>query len=621
MVDAETSPGSRSNEARDPAAIRETADGGGRTAFRDETCGHIAASWAGRSVRLVGWVHRRRDLGAVIFIHLRDRSGIVQLAFGPEWTPAEALDLAGDLNPEDVISVGGDVVLRPEDAINPDMITGEIEVRVETMDRLAVSEPLPILVAIPPEEELPSEELRLRHRVLDLRRPDLQRNFRIRHQATGAARAALTGEGFCEIETPFLTRRTPEGARDYLVPSRLHPGEFYALPQSPQLYKQLLMVAGFDRYYQIARCMRDEDLRADRQPEFTQIDVEMSFVDEDDVFGVCERMLRRMYREALGRELKVPFGRMAYSEALEKYGTDKPDLRIPWTIRDFTSTLAGIGFGIFDAAAEAGGRVRGFVAKDGAGLSRARLDATDETARDLGARGTVWLKRRADAWSGAPAKFIDGPTAALMGGEHGVEEGDLVLLVAGPDRETAPALDALRRELAGDLGAVAKGTDHWLWVTEFPLFEPVPGSSTPTPTHHPFTMPVDAGPEQILEDPLAVRSRAYDLVLNGTELGSGSIRCHDVALQRAILQVLGLGDQEIDARFGFLLEAFRFGVPPHGGFAMGLDRLIAMMVGAPSIRDVIAFPKTTAARGLMEGAPSQVEQAELEELGIRIKGD
>ncbi|MDT8435530.1 MAG: aspartate--tRNA ligase [Gemmatimonadota bacterium] len=590
----------------------------GPTAWRDIACGRLRASDAGRRVRLAGWVHRRRDLGGLVFLHLRDRTGRVQLSIGPDWTPPEDLARVADLSPEDVLSVEGEVALRPADAVLADLATGEVEVRVTRLERLAAADPLPILVAVPPEEALPSEELRLRHRVLDLRRPEIQRNFEVRHRATAAARAALSAEGFLEIETPFLTRRTPEGARDYLVPSRVHPGEFYALPQSPQLYKQLLMVAGFDRYFQVARCLRDEDLRADRQPEFTQIDVEMAFAGEEDIFGVCERMLARMYAEALDEELPIPFPRMPWAEALEAYGTDKPDLRIPWRIEDFSDDLRGLGFGIVDGVLAAGGRVRGFTARGGAELSRTRLAGLEERARAHGAKGVLWLKRQPDGWSGPPARFLEGTPGDALASRHDVQPGDLVLLVAGPDAETSRPLDALRRAAAVELGAVSARA-AWTWVTDFPLFEADPETGAPVASHHPFTMPAEANPETILADPLSVGSRAYDLVLDGTELASGSIRCHDPAVQRAILGVLGMDAEEIESRFGFLLEAFRFGVPPHGGFAMGLDRLVAMMVGVTSIRDVIAFPKTTAARGLLEGAPSPIGADELAELGLRFR--
>jgi len=468
----------------------------GPTGYRDVACGRVDGDWVGKTVRLAGWVHRRRDQGGVKFLLLRDRTGLVQLAFEPERTPTDVLAAAGDVSPEDVLWVTGDVEARPPEAVNPDMPTGQVEVRVRKMQVLASSDPLPILVAIPPGEELPSEELRLRHRVLDLRRPEMQSHFVVRHLATNAARASLARQGFLEVETPFLTRRTPEGARDYLVPSRIHHGEFYALPQSPQLYKQLLMVAGFDRYFQIARCLRDEDLRADRQPEFTQIDVEMAFVDEDDVFAACERMLVDMYELTLEQVVEAPFRRMTWSEAEEVYGTDKPDLRIEWKIRDYSSVLGGRGFGIFDGAISAGGRVRGIVIPGGTSLSRSRLDAANETARSAGARGALWLKCTEDGYSGPAARAVDEEAASILRNDYAVSTGDLVVFVAGPDSESSPALDVLRRTLASEMGAVGDH-DEWLWVTDFPLFEADPETGAPTATHHPFTMPVDVTPEQI----------------------------------------------------------------------------------------------------------------------------
>ncbi|MDX1578830.1 MAG: aspartate--tRNA ligase, partial [Gemmatimonadota bacterium] len=453
---------------------------------------------------------------------------------------------------------------------------------------------------------------------LDLRRPEMQRNLRIRHAATNAVRASLSEQGFVEVETPLLTRQTPEGARDYLVPSRVQRGRFYALPQSPQLYKQLLMCAGLDRYFQIARCLRDEDLRADRQPEFTQVDVEMAFVEQEDVFAAAEAMFRRIWRDVLDRELPA-FARMPHAEAMERFGTDKPDLRIRWELRDFTETLTGIGFGIFDGAAKAGGRVRGLVAKGGGALSRARIDAYDELAREAGAKGALWLKRTDEGWSGAPAKVVGDEVGAELEAEYGIEPGDLVFLVAGDDAVTSSALNALRRAAARELDAVHEREERWLWITEFPLFLRDPDTDLPVPAQHAFTMPADADPDRILDEPLSVKARAYDIVYNGMEFASGSLRCHLPEVQRAILGATGLSDEQIEARFGFLLEAFRYGVPPHGGFAVGLDRVVAVMVGSPSIRDVIAFPKTAAARGLLEQCPSPVDPGELEELGIRIE--
>jgi aspartyl-tRNA synthetase len=588
------------------------------TAYRDARCATPDGSWVGRTVRLAGWVHRRRDLGGLLFVDLRDRSGLVQLAFGEDWTESDALELAHALGPEDVVRVEGRVEPRPDEARNPDMATGEIEVHVAGLERLSAADSLPILVAVPPEESLPSEELRLRHRYLDLRRPGMVRHFAVRHRAVAGARAALDTEGFLEVETPLLTRRTPEGARDYVVPSRLHHGEFYALPQSPQLYKQLLMVSGFDRYYQVARCLRDEDLRADRQPEFSQIDVEMSFVGVDDVLGVGERMLAGMWREGVGLELDLPFPRMTHEEAMEAYGTDKPDLRIPWRLEDFTGTLTGTGFRVVDGAVEAGGRVRGLVAKGGARLSRSEIDRLSERATEHGAGGLLWLKAGEEGWSGPMARFLDDERGARLESEHGVDTGDLVLLVVGDDAVTSRPLDAVRRAAGAALDAVDREAHRWLWVTDFPLFERDPETGRPAAAHHPFTLPATDDAARIREEPFAVKASAYDVVYNGVELCSGSIRCHDPELQRAILATLGLGAEEIEERFGFLLEAFRYGVPPHGGYALGVDRTVMLMLGAESIREVIAFPKTTAARGLMEGAPSALAPEELEEFGLRF---
>jgi aspartyl-tRNA synthetase len=564
-------------------------------------------------------VHRVRDLGGVLFVQLRDRGGRVQLAFGPDWCDADLIARARELGAEDVVQVEGEVVGRPPEAVNPEMATGAVEVHVDGLRMLSRAAALPILVA-GVDEAPPAEELRLRHRVLDLRRPQMIRNFEVRHAAVAGAREALSEEGFVEVETPLLTRRTPEGARDYLVPSRVNPGEFYALPQSPQLYKQLLMVAGFDRYFQIARCLRDEDLRADRQPEFTQVDVEMAFVGVDDVLGVCERMLGRMWSRAVGVEIELPFPRISHAEALERYGTDKPDLRVDWELGDFTELLTGAGFGIFDAAAEAGGRVRGLIVRGGGALSRAEIGGLDDLARQNGAKGVIWL-RAGEAWSGPIAKYVSDGIGQALRETYGVAEGDLLLLVAGPDSETRGALAALRREAASRVGAVDATAHRWLWVVDFPLFEPDPDTGAPIAAHHPFTMPLDADPDRIREDPFAVTALAYDVVYNGVELASGSIRCHDAEIQRAILEVLGFERQEAERRFGFLLEAFRYGAPPHGGYALGLDRTIALMVGAPSLRDVIAFPKTTAARGLMEGTPSAVEPQDLAGLHIQLCED
>jgi aspartyl-tRNA synthetase len=588
-----------------------------KTRYRDAGCGELDASWAERETLVAGWVHRRRDLGGLFFVDMRDRTGLLQLSFG-EWSDEETQALVDDLNPEDVIQARGVVGRRPAGAVNPDMPTGEVELRVTHLERLSVSDPLPILVYQPPEEELPSEELRLQHRVLDLRRPEMQRNLRLRHAVTIATRASLTEQGFVEVETPLLTRQTPEGARDYIVPSRVHHGQFFALPQSPQLYKQLLVTGGCDRYFQIAKCLRDEDLRADRQPEFTQIDIEMAFVEQDDVFEMAERMFTRIWRDAAGQDLDTPFERIPHAEAKERFGTDKPDLRIRWELCDLTPVLTGIGFGIFDGAAAAGGRVRGFVAKGGATLSRSRIEHYNQRAQEVGAKGALWLKRTDDGWSGQLAKVIGDDVAPSLEALTGVEPGDLIFVVAGPDHESSPALDVLRREVARELDAVHTDERRWVWITEFPLFELDHETGAVAPAQHAFTMPADPNAERIRDDPMSMNALAYDVVYNGMEFGSGSIRCHFPDVQRAILAATGLSDEEIEARFGFLLEAFRYGVPPHGGVAFGLDRMVAVMAGAASIRDVIAFPKTAAARGLLERSPSTVAAEELADLGISI---
>lgn len=593
-------------------------DGTLKTRYRDAGCGEFDGTWAGREALVSGWVHRRRDLGGLFFVDMRDRTGLLQLSFG-DWSDDATLQLVTDLNPEDVVQARGVVGGRPVEAVNPDMSTGEIELRVTHLERISVSDPLPILVYQPPEEELPSEELRLQHRVLDLRRPEMQHNLRLRHAVTSATRAALTEQGFLEVETPLLTRQTPEGARDYIVPSRVHRGQFYALPQSPQLYKQLLVTGGCDRYFQIAKCLRDEDLRADRQPEFTQIDIEMAFVEQDDVFEMAERMFARIWSDAASEALETPFTRLPHAEAMERFGSDKPDLRIPWELVDLTPVLTGIGFGIFDGAASAGGRVRGFVAKGGATLSRSRVDHYNQRAQDAGAKGALWLKRTDEGWAGQPSKVVGEEVAAELESVTGVEPGDIIFMVAGRDHESSPALDLLRREVAAELGAVRTDGREWLWITEFPLFEMDHETGAVHPAQHAFTMPADPNVEQIRDDPMSVTARAYDVVYNGMEFGSGSIRCHYPDVQRAILAATGLTDEEIESRFGFLLEAFRYGVPPHGGVAFGLDRLVAVMVGSSSIRDVIAFPKTAAARGLAEGSPSTVAAGELADLGITIE--
>ncbi len=581
--------------------------------------GELRAENIGDKVRLAGWVNRRRDLGGRVFIDLRDRSGLVQINCGSDSLPEEDLERARRFGSEVVIAVDGEVAGRPAEALNPDMPTGEVEVRAERVEMLAPSETPPIMVAYGADDELASEELRLRYRFLDLRRPQLQENFRVRHCVNQAIRSSLDKLGFIEVETPMLTRPSPEGARDYVTPSRVSRGEFYALPQSPQLYKQILMVAGFDRYFQIARCLRDEDLRADRQPEFTQLDVEMAFVEEEDIFAVGEAVMKEVWSRCSGREVEDPFPRLRYTDAMERYGTDKPDLRIPWHLVDVSDVVRESGFRIFQATLESGYRVRGFRVPEGAQLSRKALDRLDRVAQEAGAPGALWTKLTDGGVQGGFGKQLGADEVRGLRSILKADDGDLVVLVAGADHMANPALDALRRHLAAAMGAVEEG-DRFLWVVDFPLFDADPETGEPVPSHHPFTSPAPEDMALLDKDPLAVRSRAYDLVYNGSEFGSGSIRINRPDVQRQVFATLGIGSDEAERKFGWLLEAFRYGAPPHGGFALGLDRVVMHLAGGSSLRDVIAFPKTTAARALMEGAPAPIAPEELEELGIRMVG-
>lgn len=584
-----------------------------RTALRDRMVGGLTAAEEGSTLRLTGWVHRRRNLGGLVFIDLRDRSGLLQVSFGSDWTGADALALAHELGHEDVISVEGKVTLRPDGQRNLDMPTGEVEIQAVSVERLSKARTPAISVYRAPGEEPPSEELRLRHRVLDLRRHELQKTLELRHQLVLATRNYMDGLGFTEVETPILTKPTPEGARDYLVPSRVHRGEFYALPQSPQIYKQVLMVAGFDRYFQIARCFRDEDLRADRQPEFTQIDLEASFVAPEDILVWVEGLMATL-AEVAGVDAPLPFPRMTWAEAMDRYGSDRPDLRYGLEIQDWTEATAKLDFGIIRGAVDAGGRVRGLLLSGGARLSRKQIEGIEAHAKDAGAPGLLWAKRTEDGTSGPLGRFLGDAEADALG----MVPGDLVLVAAGPDSVTSPAL-AAARSAAADALDVPRDREHaWLWVTEFPVFEDDDGRLSPG--HHPFVMPLPEDVELLDSDPAATRGFAYDLVYNGTELGSGSIRIHEPELQRKLLRLLGLTDEEIDRKFGFLLEALAAGAPPHGGMALGMDRIVQRFVGAASLRDVIAFPKTTAARALFEGAPTPLGEAELEDLGLSVTG-
>ncbi len=613
------------------------------THYRTHRINELRSNDAGARVVLAGWVHRRRDLGGLIFVDLRDRSGRVQLSFGPDWTPAGVFDHARALGSEWVIQVTGNVAERPMNARNPEMATGDIEVHVVDMKILNRSETPAIPVALSPSDELPSEDLRLRYRYLDLRRAELQYALELRHRAAQNVRQYLSGEGFLEIETPMLTRRTPEGARDYLVPSRVHAGEFYALPQSPQIYKQLLMVAGYDRYFQLARCLRDEDLRADRQPEFTQIDAEMSFVSEEDVFRIGEGMIAALWREIADVELPLPFPRLTYRESLDRYATDKPDLRFDLEINDLTKLLQGSDFRVFKDTSESGARIRGFSAPGGGALSRKELDALAEIARSGGAAGALWVRRTEEGLNGSFAKALDESLTQRFYEAADLSVGDLFVAVVGQFRTTLDrhagnvqtvdaALDLLRRHMADRLGLRAADAHQWAWITDFPMFDWDFDHGRLVAAHHPFTMPhlddvptliaatKNGAPSEAAARQLyasGLRSRAYDAVYNGGEMASGSIRIHDQKLQRHVFRALGMSEAEAESKFGFLLEAFRYGAPPHGGFAFGFDRLVMLLAGMTSLRDVISFPKTTAARALFEQAPASVTEQELKDLHIR----
>ena len=585
-----------------------------RTGWRTHRCGELRATHAGQRVRLGGWVHRRRDLGGLVFVDLRDRAGLVQVAFGPGWSPPEVLARAGGLGSETVVVVAGDVVARPPDMRNAELATGDVEVHAAELEILGPAATPAIPVARAKGEELPAEELRLKYRHLDLRRPEMQANLVLRHRLLQRARKTLSDLEFLEIETPILTKPTPEGARDYLVPSRLHAGEFYALPQSPQIYKQLLMVCGFDRYFQIARCFRDEDLRYDRQPEFTQIDLEASFVGQEDVLGFVEAVLAALWDEG-GHAIGRPFPRLTHREAMERYGTDKPDQRYDLAIADWTALVRPLGVPFFHSAVKDGSRVRGLAVKGGGALSRKDVDQLAEVTKQLGGAGLAWVKRQGEQISGSVGKHFTAETL----GRLGVGDGDVALMTVGPDRITSPVLDKVRQEVIRRLAPRPETAHAFCWVVDFPLFELDPETGRPVFAHHPFTSPHPEDVAKLEADPLACRALHYDAVYNGHELGSGSIRITDPAVQRRVFGHLGLTPQEAEARFGFLLAALAAGAPPHGGFAIGFDRVAMLLAGAASLRDVIAFPKTTAARALFEGAPASAAPADLATLHIEVK--
>ena len=583
------------------------------TSLRTHLAGSLRASDAGTRVLLGGWVHRSRNLGGIVFLDLRDRDGIVQVSFGTEWSSAECIARAAAVGVESVVMIEGTVTARAAVTRNAEMASGDVEVRATAIDVVGPAETPAIPVARGKGEKLPSEELRLRHRHLDLRRPELQQNLMLRHRLLQVTRRHLSERGYLELETPILTKPTPEGARDYLVPSRVHRGEFYALPQSPQIYKQLFMISGFDRYFQIARCFRDEDLRADRQPEFTQIDIEASFVQRDDILALAEGLIGALWREA-GHEIPAQFDRMTYPAAMERYGCDRPDLRYGLEIADFSAVFDGLDFGITRSALAAGGRVRGIVVPGAAAWSRKQVDELEGIAKGAGALGLLRVKKAGGEYDGPIAKFLtDAAKGALA-----LDEGALALFVAGSDRVANPALDRVRQECAARLGLVDESARRFLIVTDFPMFDRDPDSGALGAVHHPFTAPNPADMAAYPDEPHRWRALAYDVVLNGLELGGGSIRTHDVALQSRMFALLGIGDAaEQERRFGFLLEGLRAGAPPHGGIAFGVDRIVMLLSGATSLRDVIAFPKTTTARALFEGAPTPVTRDEMRELHLR----
>ncbi len=574
----------------------------------------LTAANADQEVVLMGWVLRRRDHGGVIFVDLRDRYGKTQIVFNPEHN-TEVHAKAHDLRSEWVLAVRGKVCLRPDGMTNSKLQTGEIEIMVDEL-RILNTSPTP---PFPLDEDAEvSENLRLKYRYLDLRRPEMAQNLIMRHKASHAMRSFLNDNNFLEIETPILTRSTPEGARDYLVPSRVNAGKFYALPQSPQLFKQMLMVAGMDRYYQIVRCFRDEDLRADRQPEFTQIDMELSFVTEEDIFAIAEGMIKHLFKETLDRDIEIPLKRLPYYEAMERFGTDKPDTRFGLELVNLTDIVKECGFKVFASVAQKGGLVKSINAKGCANLSRKNIDDLTEYIAQFGAKGLAWVKMKADGeWQSPIGKFFTEEERNKIATALDAEEGDLLFFVADTPGVVHQALAELRLELARRLDLIQKGTFDLLWVTEFPLLEYDKEAKRYTAIHHPFTAPDKADLDMLDSDPGKVRSRAYDMVLNGTEIGGGSIRIHQKDIQNRVFEALGISDEEASDKFNFLLQALEHGAPPHGGIAFGLDRLMMILAGRDSIRDVIAFPKTQRATCMLTEAPSSVDRKQLTELHLR----
>ena len=580
--------------------------------YRDMWCGQVLGDRVDSRARIAGWVHRRRDHGGLVFVDLRDRTGLVQLVFNPDEAGAE-FELGHRLRAEDVISVAGPIVRRSPETVNPEIPTGEFELRVTDATMLADAETPPFEIESFSGEV--GEEMRLRHRYLDLRREPMQRAIATRATVARAIREFLDGEGFLEIETPMLSRSAPEGARDFLVPARREPGSFYALPQSPQLFKQLLMVGGFERYYQIVRCFRDEDQRADRQPDFTQLDVELSFVEVEDVLDLNERLMAHICERAGGPEVRLPIPRLPYDEALARYGTDRPDLRFGLELTDLSEVLAETEFKVFRGALEAGGVVKGLNA-GARDLPRSALDGLIERAQELGARGLVWAFREGAGWRSPTAKFLSDAELGALNERLDADEGDLLLIVADTPATANAVLAQLRLDLAERFELVERDANSFCWIVDWPLFGWDETEERWDPLHHPFTAPDG---ELDPADPGAARAKAYDIVWNGQELGGGSIRISDPEVQRRALGAIGIGAEEAQARFGFLLDALRYGAPPHGGIAYGLDRIVQRLVGTDSIRDVIAFPKAASGADPLTGAPAPVDDAQLRELGLTLR--
>jgi len=582
---------------------------------RTHYCGELRESDIGKDVCVMGWVQKQRDLGTLIFIDLRDRTGLVQLAFDTE-TDREIFDKAFGIRAEYVLAIHGTVRPRGEGAITPNLPTGHVEIFVKELKILSVAQTPPFEVS---DTKKVGEDTALKYRYLDLRRPSLQRNILMRHQIAKVAREYYYENGFLEIETPMMIKSTPEGARDYLVPSRVHKGSFYALPQSPQIYKQLLMLSGYDRYIQLARCFRDEDLRADRQPEFTQIDLEMSFATEEDVMAMNEGFIKRVFKEVLGVDIPTPLPRMTFAEAMNRYGSDKPDTRFGMEIEDLSDVVKGCGFGVFTSAIEAGGSVRCIVAKNAAGvLTRKEIDKLTEHARGIGAKGLAYIRWADEAPNCSFAKFLTPEELDAILRAGNMEKGDVMLIVADKNKVTLPTLGALRTILGKKLELIPAGKFNFLWVVEFPFFEWNEETEAWDAMHHPFTMPLPECLEYLESDPGSVRAQCYDMVLNGTELLSGSIRITDWQLQERMFKALGLTEADIERKFGFLVDAYKYGAPPHGGSGMGLDRLAMVMTGADSLRDVVAFPKVQNASELMSQCPTPVSAADLAVLGIAV---